>query len=74
MPVAAVIAVFSLVIGLAVLVLVTFTVYEQVKSLGRTVARASDRLGGAMPPPGGAGAPRTAMGDRVDDDVDFDFG
>ena len=50
MPVAAVIAVFSLVIGLAVLVLVTYTVFEQVKSLGRTVSRASERLAGAAPP------------------------
>ena len=51
MPVAAVILVFSIVLGLAALGLVAFTVYEQVRSLGRTVARASDRLAAVTPPP-----------------------
>lgn len=45
MPLAAVIAVFALVLGLAVLVLVTVTVFGQVKSLARTVARAAERIG-----------------------------
>ncbi len=53
MPVAAVILVFSIVLGLAALGLVAFTVYEQVRSLGRTVARASDRLAAVSPPPAG---------------------
>jgi len=47
MPLAAVIAVFALVLGLAALTLVTVTVFGQVKSLGRTVARASERIGAA---------------------------
>ena len=61
MPIAAVIAVFALVLGLAVLVLMTVNVYEQVKSLARTVARASDRISGAAPPPANPDDPRSRM-------------
>jgi len=50
MPVAAVLAVFAGVLGLAALLLMTYTAYEQVRSLGRTVARAAERLGAAAPP------------------------
>ena len=44
MPLAAVVAVFTAVLGLAALALMAVTVFGQVRSLGRTVTRASDRI------------------------------
>ena len=47
MPVAAVIAVFSGFIGLAVLFLLGVESFRRIRALGRTVARSSERIAAA---------------------------
>ncbi len=66
MSAAAVLALVTGFVGLVVLAVMSVTLFGQVKSLGRTVARSSDRLDAAGSPPS---KPRESVGpDQTNDE------